>query len=98
MSISRKIAISMAQAPPPPLLLKQQNKTAPISKRRGWASTKTGRQVSLSLPSRIASHSVDYPLTAPAVRPLIIYFWKKKNTNTMGSVPTTEMELTRDQS
>ena len=51
-----------------------------------------------SLRMKITLGFIVYPFTAPAVRPLIMYFWKKKNTKTMGNVPTTEMELTRDQS
>ena len=39
-----------------------------------------------------------YPFTAPATRPLIIYFWKKKKIAIIGIIPTMEMVLMSDQS
>lgn len=40
----------------------------------------------------------NYPLTAPETRPLIIYFWKKKNTKIMGMAPSVEAALISCQS
>ena len=39
-----------------------------------------------------------YPLTAPETRPLIMYFWKKKNTKIMGMAPSVEAALISCQS
>lgn len=41
-------------------------------------------------PARSAPRRGDHPFTAPAVRPLTMYFWKKTNSSTMGSEPAME--------